>query len=212
MCAVRWGYMAVGTKKIIKPENALDGVYYDPKAYMRGIVELFEHLRGKLGWEIEFLHDVHERLSPIDAVAFAKQMEPFRLFYLEDALPPEQIEWYRTIRQHTVTPIAMGELFNNPNEWLPLMSNRLIDFIRVHVSQVGGITPVKKNDVHGRGFRHPHCVARAGRCFSGRSCRKRAFGHKQHQFRYSGVERIQGRSLRSILRMPRRKRRICISE
>jgi mannonate dehydratase len=131
-------------QKIVKPENALDGVYYDPKTYMRGIVELFEHIRSTIGWEIELIHDVHERLAPIDAVGFAKQLEKFQLFYLEDALPPEQIEWFRMIRQHTTTPIAMGELFNNPNEWMPLISGRLIDFTRIHVSQIGGITPAKK--------------------------------------------------------------------
>ncbi|TBL70090.1 enolase C-terminal domain-like protein [Paenibacillus thalictri] len=129
---------------MVKPDNALDGVYYDPKAYMRGVAEMFEHIRGAVGWEVELIHDVHERLTPIDAVAFAKQLEPFRLFYLEDALPPEQIEWFKMIRQHSAIPIAMGELFNNPNEWMPLISNRLIDFIRIHVSQIGGITPAKK--------------------------------------------------------------------
>ncbi|MEK3723665.1 enolase C-terminal domain-like protein [Paenibacillus sp. FSL H8-0034] len=129
---------------ITKPENALDGAYYDPKAYMRSIVGLFEHLRSQLGWEVEFIHDVHERLTPIDAVGFAKQLEKFQLFYLEDALPPEQIEWFKNIRQHSTTPLAMGELFNNPNEWVPLIANRLIDFIRIHVSQIGGITPAKK--------------------------------------------------------------------
>jgi mannonate dehydratase len=131
-------------QKLIKPENSADGAYYDPKIYMRSVVEMFDYLRGEFGWEVEFIHDVHERLSPIDAVGFAKRLEPYQLFFLEDALPPEQIEWYRNIRQHTTTPIAMGELFNNPNEWMPLITNRLIDFIRIHVSQIGGITPARK--------------------------------------------------------------------
>ena len=129
---------------IIKPENALVGSYYDPKAYMRNTIELFEHLRSTLGYEIELIHDVHERLTPIDALSFAKQLEKFQLFFLEDALPPEQIEWFRMIRQQTSTPIAVGELFNNPNEWTPLIKDRLIDFIRIHISQIGGITPAKK--------------------------------------------------------------------
>ncbi|MFS1512263.1 enolase C-terminal domain-like protein [Chengkuizengella sp. SCS-71B] len=131
-------------QKMIKPDNALDGAYYDPKVYMRDVISLFDYLRSKLGSEIELLHDVHERLAPIDAVRFAKQLEPYNLFFLEDALPPEQIEWFKTIRQHSTTPIAMGELFNNPNEYIPLIKDQLIDFIRIHVSQIGGITPAKK--------------------------------------------------------------------
>jgi mannonate dehydratase len=130
--------------KMVHPVGAPDGCYYDPKAYMRSIVELFDHLRTNIGMEIEFLHDIHERLSPIDAVNFAKELEPFKLFFLEDPLPPEQIEWFRMIRHHSSIPLAMGELFNNPNEWMPLITNRLIDYIRVHISQIGGITPARK--------------------------------------------------------------------
>jgi len=131
-------------QSIIKPEGAPAGAYYDPKAYMKSVLGLFEHLRAQLGWDIELLHDIHERLAPIDAVNFAKQLEPYQLFFLEDALPPEQIEWFRLIRQHSSIPLAMGELFNNPNEWMPLITNRLIDYIRIHVSQIGGITPTRK--------------------------------------------------------------------
>ena len=105
---------------------------------------LFDYLRGKIGFEVELLHDVHERLQPIDAIRLAKELEPYRLFFLEDALAPEQPDWFKLMRQQSSTPIAMGELFNNPNEWMPLISNRLIDYIRVHVSQIGGITPAKK--------------------------------------------------------------------
>lgn len=127
-----------------KPEGAQPGVYFDPVAYARSLPRLFHHLRDKLGFEIELLHDVHERLAPIDAVRLAKELEPFRLFFLEDPLPPEQPEWFRMIRQQSATPIAMGELFNHPLEWIPLVTERLIDFIRVHISQVGGITMAKK--------------------------------------------------------------------
>jgi mannonate dehydratase len=129
---------------INSPEGAPVGAYYDPKAYMKSVLGLFEHLRSQLGWDVEFLHDIHERLAPIDAVNFAKKLEPYELFFLEDALPPEQIEWFRMIRQHSSIPLAMGELFNNPNEWMPLITNRLIDYIRIHVSQIGGITPTRK--------------------------------------------------------------------
>ncbi|NLB45534.1 MAG: starvation-sensing protein RspA [Clostridiaceae bacterium] len=126
------------------PEQPLPGAYFDPAAYAHSVVRLFEFLRTHLGPELELLHDTHERLSPIDAVRLAKDLEPFRLFFLEDVLPPEQIDWFRMLRGQCATPIAMGELFNNPREWLPLIQERLIDFIRVHISQIGVITPARK--------------------------------------------------------------------
>ena len=133
-----------GKSPLVAPEGALPGEYFDPAAYARTTVELFAHLRKKLGPEVELLHDIHERLAPIDAVRLAKQLEPFRLFFLEDAMAPEQGEWFRTLRQQCATPLAMGELFNHPLEWETLIKDRLIDFIRVHVSQIGGITPALK--------------------------------------------------------------------
>jgi mannonate dehydratase len=138
------GDRASKTQSIIKPEGALNGEYYDPKQYMRSVYKLFEHLRTNIGDDIGFLHDVHERLSPIDAVNMAKEMQKFDLVFLEDLLPPEQVEWFKLIRQHSTVPIAVGELFNNPHEWVTLITNRLIDFIRIHISQIGGITPARK--------------------------------------------------------------------
>lgn len=126
------------------PENAPEGVYFDPAAYARGARRIFTHLRDKLGYEVELMHDVHERLSPIDAVRLAKDLEPFRLFFLEDPLPPEQLDWFRMIRRQCATPIAMGELFTHPMEWMPLISERLIDFIRCHISAIGGVTRARK--------------------------------------------------------------------
>lgn len=132
------------SKDVHRPEGALPGAYFDPDAYARSVPRLFEYLRNKVGFDVELLHDVHERVSPIEAVRLAKNLEPYRLFFLEDALPPEQVQWFEIMRHQTATPIAMGELFNNPQEWVPLISHRLIDFIRVHISQIGGITPAKK--------------------------------------------------------------------
>jgi mannonate dehydratase len=126
------------------PEGALEGEYYDPEAYVHSVVRMFDFLRSKLGLEVPLLHDVHERLPPIEAVRFAKLLEPYRLFFLEDPLPPEHIEWFRRIRQHAAVPLAMGELFTHPLEWKPLISEQLIDFIRVHISAIGGITPALK--------------------------------------------------------------------
>lgn len=129
--------------KLVKPDGAPDGAYFDPRAYCRNMLDMVDHIRAAVGKEIELLHDVHERLQPIHAVQFAKDVEQFKLFFLEDALAPEDIKWFETIRQQCSTPLAMGELFNNPREWQPLISGRLIDFVRMHISQMGGLTPAR---------------------------------------------------------------------
>ncbi|QHW29825.1 starvation-sensing protein RspA [Paenibacillus rhizovicinus] len=127
-----------------QPDNALPGAYFDPGAYLRSVPRMFEHIRSAVGPEIELLHDIHERLVPIEAVRLARQLEEYRLFFLEDPLAPEQLDWFETLRSQTSTPIAMGELFTHPREWTPLIQNRLIDFIRCHISAIGGLTPAKK--------------------------------------------------------------------
>jgi mannonate dehydratase len=117
---------------------------YDRAGYAAGVRRLFDHVRGALGFEIELLHDVHERLAPIEVVQLAKDLEAHRLFFLEDPLAPEDQGWLRMLRAQTATPIAFGELFTHPLEWQTLISERLIDFIRVHISDIGGITPARK--------------------------------------------------------------------
>jgi mannonate dehydratase len=117
---------------------------WEPHAYARTVPKLFEFLRKQLGDEVELLHDMHERVPPILAIQLAKDLEPYRLFFLEDPLSPEDVGYFKNLRQQTSTPLAMGELFNNPNEWVPLVSGRLIDFIRIHLSQVGGLTVARK--------------------------------------------------------------------
>ncbi len=117
---------------------------WEPSYYARTVPRLFEHLRKQLGDEVELLHDMHERVPPILAMRLAKDLEPYRLFFLEDPFSPEDVGYFTHLRQQTTTPIAMGELFNNPNEWLPLVTGRLIDFIRIHISQVGGLSMARK--------------------------------------------------------------------
>ena len=125
------------------PENNRARVW-EPRAYVRTVPKLFEHLRKQLGDEVELLHDCHERMPPILALQLAKDLEPFKLFFLEDPLSPEDVGYFKLMRQQTSTPLAMGELFNNPNEFVSLISERLIDFIRIHISQIGGLTPARK--------------------------------------------------------------------
>jgi mannonate dehydratase len=117
---------------------------WEPGPYCRLVPRLFDHLRSRLGDEIELLHDIHERVPPLDAIGLAKALEPYHLFFLEDPFAPEDVGYFPLLRQQSATPIAMGELFVNPAEYVPLIKDRLIDFIRCHVSAIGGLTPARK--------------------------------------------------------------------
>jgi mannonate dehydratase len=127
-----------------RPRSLHEGPVFEPAACARHSLRMIDEVRGQLGPEVELLHDVHERLSLPQALQFCKDVEPYRLFFLEDVVAPEDIAWLRRIRAQSSTPIAMGELFNSPHEWTPLISGRLIDYMRMHVSQMGGLTPARK--------------------------------------------------------------------
>jgi mannonate dehydratase len=117
---------------------------WEPTPYCRLVPKMFEHLRSRLGDEVELLHDVHERVPPVQAIGLAKELEQYHLFFLEDLLAPEDNEYFRIVRQQTSTPLAMGELFVNQAEYVPLIRDRLIDFIRVHISDIGGLSMARK--------------------------------------------------------------------
>lgn len=141
---IQFGGYGGRAAQLNRPDGVPDGVYYCPDQYYRNTLKLFDYIRTNIGDEVELLHDTHERLPAIQSVALAKDLEKYRLFFYEDTLSPEQSEWYRMIRRQCTTPIAMGELFVNPKEYDYLIAERLIDFIRVHVSAIGGITPARK--------------------------------------------------------------------
>ncbi|MEZ4529546.1 MAG: enolase C-terminal domain-like protein [Thermomicrobiales bacterium] len=117
---------------------------WDPDAYARIVPKLFEHMRAAMGDEVEFLHDIHERVPPITAIRIAKEVEPYRLFFLEDPFAPEDNGYFPLLRQHSAVPIAMGELYVNQAEYIDLVKDRLIDFMRVHISDIGGLTNARK--------------------------------------------------------------------
>ena len=117
---------------------------WEPTQYLRVVPKMFDHLRSTLGDEIELIHDVHERLSPIEAARLARELQDHHLFFLEDPLRPEHKESFRVVRQASTTPIAMGELFHSRYECLPLFTEQLIDFIRCDLTHIGGITEARK--------------------------------------------------------------------
>jgi mannonate dehydratase len=117
---------------------------WEPRPYCRLVPRLFEHLRERLGDEVELLHDVHERVPPIMAIQLAKDLEPYGLFFLEDPFAPEDGEYLRLLRGQSSIPIAMGELYVNQHEYVPVVRDRLIDFMRAHISSIGGLTPARK--------------------------------------------------------------------
>jgi len=147
-----YGGGSYGAAPSSAPTGAANGIYLDSRKYMRATVEMFEGIRSKVGHDVALCHDVHERLKPIEAIKLACELEPFDLFFLEDAIALEELEWMRRLREKTAIPLAIGELFNNPSEWKFLITEQLIDFIRVHLSQIGGITPGRKLQIFAEQF------------------------------------------------------------
>ncbi len=139
-----YGGDSYGTVPATAPKGALSGVYLDSREYIRNTVKLFEDIRSQIGFDMNLVHDVHERIAPVDAIKLAKALEPYDLFFLEDPVSIDQLPWLRNLREQTSIPIAEGELFNNSVEWKQIIAEHLIDFIRVHLSQIGGITPARK--------------------------------------------------------------------
>ncbi|MBH54875.1 MAG: starvation-sensing protein RspA [Opitutaceae bacterium] len=145
-----------------------EDIYIDPRIYLEKLPILFGHIRKTCGKQVQLLHDIHERINPLDAINLIKNLEEFDPFFIEDPFPPETPQHYfNMLREQTSAPIAMGELFNNPTEWITLISSMLIDFIRVHVSHVGGLSVARKIAVLGEMFNvrtawHGHGVSPVG--------------------------------------------------
>jgi mannonate dehydratase len=127
-----------------RPENGYEGPAFDEEQYVKVIPELFEYLRSKAGFGPKLIHDVHSHMTGMNAVELARRLEPVRMFYVEDILPPEQLFYYKNIREICTTPQAVGELFTHPLEAMPLIKDNLIDFMRNRVAATGGITPMRK--------------------------------------------------------------------
>ncbi|HEY0316003.1 MAG TPA: D-mannonate dehydratase ManD [Sphingomonas sp.] len=117
---------------------------WSTEKYLRSVPPLFEQARDRLGWDVHLLHDAHHRLTPIEAARLGKDLEPFRPFWLEDAVPAENQANFRLIRQHTTTPLAVGEIFSSIWDAKQLIEEQLIDYIRATVVHAGGITHLRR--------------------------------------------------------------------
>ncbi|GAB3230747.1 D-galactonate dehydratase family protein [Micromonospora halotolerans] len=117
---------------------------WDTRAYLRHLPAVFEAVRGEFGPELPLLHDGHHRMTPIQAAKLGKALEPYDLFWLEDCTPAENQEALRLVRQHTTTPLAIGEVFNTLWDYQTLIRDQLIDYVRSAVTHTGGITAMRK--------------------------------------------------------------------
>lgn len=156
------GYKAIRAQSGIPGVKGAYGVgrgqmYYEPadaelptetlwntSTYLDFAPKLFEKLREAHGFDIELLHDVHHRLTPIEAGRLGKSLEPYNLFWMEDCTPAENQESFKLVRQHTTTPLAVGEIFNSIHDCRDLIQNQLIDYIRTTVVHAGGITHLRQ--------------------------------------------------------------------
>jgi mannonate dehydratase len=117
---------------------------WSTEKYLRSVPPMFEKARNALGWDVHLLHDAHHRLTPIEAGRLGKDLEPFRPFWLEDAVPAENQANFRLIRQHTTTPLAVGEIFSSIWDAKQLIEEQLIDYIRATVVHAGGLTHLRR--------------------------------------------------------------------
>lgn len=138
------GEAGAGTYGVGAAGTAAQQAAFDPDRYARAVPELFSHLREELGWDVDLLHDTHERLAPPAAVHLAKELERFGLYFLEDVVAPEDHAWLEHLRRHAAVPLAIGELATRGEDLATLAAARLVDYLRPHLSDLGGITPARK--------------------------------------------------------------------
>lgn len=117
---------------------------WDTRAYLRHIPTVFEAVRNEFGPEIPLLHDAHHRLTPIEAARLGKSLEPYDLFWLEDCTPAENQDGLRLVREHTTTPLAIGEVLTTVFDYQTLVGEQLIDYVRSAVTHFGGVSPLRK--------------------------------------------------------------------
>ncbi len=170
--ASTYGVARSGQRYEPAEKNAPSEQQWSAEHYLNFVPRLFERLRKEFGTDVHLLHDAHHRLTPIEAARLGKDLEPYRLFWLEDPAPAELQEGFRLIRRHTTTPLAVGEVFNSIYDCAQLIQEQLIDYIRTTVVHAGGITHLQKiahlaelyhvrTGSHGASDLSPVCMAAA---------------------------------------------------
>ncbi len=124
--------------------GALTDEFMDETAYLQAVPKMFKEVRKRCGETVELLHDTHERVQPINMINLCRKLEEYNPYWIEDPVSPENMDWFKQLRESTTVPFAMGELYNNPNEFVNAMKNHYFDYIRCHLSEIGGLTPAMK--------------------------------------------------------------------
>ena len=181
---------------------------FDAAAISTRLIKMFDHIRSKVGFDIGLVHDVHERPAPNQAIQLCKAVEQYRPFYMEDCLSPEDVGWFQIFRQETSAPLAMGELFVNRQEWMPLVANRWIDFIRCHISAVGGLNMGRKVAHMLRVLQRADRVARAQQRGSGGPLLQSAPGSGHAELRHPGRDGLSGKDPGGLARLPHHQERL----
>lgn len=131
-------------KNLVTPANSFDGKYISLERYMNDTLQLFLDIRSKIGNNIELIHNCQQKLTPIQSVAFVKELEKYKLYFVENALSLENLDWFETIREQTTTPLAIGSTCCNSHQLNHLIINRLVDYIRIDINAIGGLTQARK--------------------------------------------------------------------
>lgn len=139
-----YGVSAPGKKYEPAKKGLPREMVWDSEKYLRFVPELFRRVRGQFGDGLHLLHDVHHRLTPIEAARLARDLEPYRLFWLEDPIDEDNPDGFHLIRQHSTTPLAVGEVYNAIYDYRTLVTEQLIDYVRTPVSHAGGLTHLLK--------------------------------------------------------------------
>lgn len=117
---------------------------WTPHREIQNTIDAFIRLRENVGPEVGIIYDLHERFSPDQAILIMRELEPYRPFFIEDPIAPENPDSLRYVREKTSVPIGFGELYKSRYECLPALSGHWIDYLRCDIIRIGGVTEARK--------------------------------------------------------------------